>query len=509
MTPAELKALIAQGESTVLEFKRCGNEPGSDVFETICSFANRQGGDLLLGILDDGTIEGVNPDRILPIRRSIINAINNPEIFNVPPAIEMESIEADGRMVIRAWVPLGANVYRYKSAAYDRMDDVDVRLKSDMQLSNLYLRKRDVFSERKIYPHLRSSDLRLDLIPHVKRLAASQRSDHPWLDMGDEELLHSAGLYARDLETGQEGYTRAAILLLGTDEAIMAVAPAYRTDVIVRTSVAERYDDRLTVATNLVESYEQLLAFMQKHLPDRFFLQDTQRVSIRDIICRELIANSLIHREYSSTLPAQIVIGPDGVHTANASRSFFSGRITPDNLYPRPKNPLIEKFFAQIGRAEELGSGTRTLFTYAPIYSNGGMPVLEEGDIFKAFVPTTSEKAHNEKRVRGNADKRSGGSVDKQPCGSADSSFDGVHGSASDGTADNRYRPIEDVIAELLDCDQGVTVETIINVSGMSRRTVNRHLAKLVDEGKVEPRGATRNRYYVRGTEAPNMSHDQ
>lgn len=483
MAPSELTALIAQGEHTSLEFKRCGNTPGNDVFETICSFANRQGGDLLLGVLDDGSTPGVDPDRAEAIKRTIVNVLNNPETFNVPPAVEMENIEIDGHIVIRVWAPFGANVYRYKGTAYDRIGDVDVRLKSDMQLSDLYLRKRDFFSERKIYPYLRPEDLRMDLIPHVKRLAASQRPNHPWLDMDGEELLHSAGLYARDPETGLEGYTRAAVLLLGTDEAIMSVAPAYRTDVVVRMSDTERYDDRLTVTTNLVESYEMLLEFMQKHLPDRFFLQGTQRVSIRDVICRELIANSLMHREYSSTLPAQIVIDGSGIHTANASRSFFSGRITPDNLYPRPKNPLIERFFAQIGRAEELGSGTRSLFAYVPIYSGGGTPILEEGDIFKAFVPTSSEK------MRGTGEPRRHSAPEAE----------GAQGK----TDDDRYRSIEDIVAELLDCHEGVTVETIINVSGMSRRTVNRHLAKLVDDGEIEPRGATRNRYYVRGSEAP------
>ena len=54
-----LAQYLSQGEGIGLEFKRCGNQPGADVFETICSFANRQGGSLLLGVLDDGEVEGV------------------------------------------------------------------------------------------------------------------------------------------------------------------------------------------------------------------------------------------------------------------------------------------------------------------------------------------------------------------------------------------------------------------------------------------------------------------
>ena len=36
-----LAQYLLQGEGISLEFKRCGNQPGADVFETICAFVNR------------------------------------------------------------------------------------------------------------------------------------------------------------------------------------------------------------------------------------------------------------------------------------------------------------------------------------------------------------------------------------------------------------------------------------------------------------------------------------
>ena len=56
MNREELENVVREGESLTVEFKRCGNKPGRDVFETICAFANRQGGNLLLGVLDDGEV---------------------------------------------------------------------------------------------------------------------------------------------------------------------------------------------------------------------------------------------------------------------------------------------------------------------------------------------------------------------------------------------------------------------------------------------------------------------
>lgn len=53
--------------------------------------------------------------------------------------------------------------------------------------------------------------------------------NHPWITMTDEELLKSAGLYGKDMATGQEGYNLAAIMLLGKDDVILNVALAYET----------------------------------------------------------------------------------------------------------------------------------------------------------------------------------------------------------------------------------------------------------------------------------------
>ena len=55
----DLEELVAQGEGVSLEFKRCGGDKNErDVFEAVCSFANRQGGAILLGVTVD-VIEGV------------------------------------------------------------------------------------------------------------------------------------------------------------------------------------------------------------------------------------------------------------------------------------------------------------------------------------------------------------------------------------------------------------------------------------------------------------------
>jgi ATP-dependent DNA helicase RecG len=71
----------------------------------------------------------------------------------------------------------------------------------------------------------------------------------------------------------------------------------------------------------------------------------------------------------------------------DASQDFI---ITPNNLEPNPKNPIISNFFRNIGYADKLGSGVRNLFKYSKFYS-GKDPIFEEKDVFKITVPLDDE----------------------------------------------------------------------------------------------------------------------
>jgi ATP-dependent DNA helicase RecG len=101
MDAAELSRVLERGENISIEFKRCGVQPETDTFETICSFNNRFGGSIFLGVLDDGTVEGIDRKQAIAVERNLVNVIGNPKLFNVAPVIETERIEYDGKLVIR------------------------------------------------------------------------------------------------------------------------------------------------------------------------------------------------------------------------------------------------------------------------------------------------------------------------------------------------------------------------------------------------------------------------
>ena len=93
-----------------------------------------------------------------------------------------------------------------------------------------------------------------------------------------------------------------------------------------------------------------------------------------------------IGREFTSSYVARFVIEKERIVVDNSNRSCHHGNITPQNLMPQAKNPLIADFFKEIGRADELGSGVRNLYKFVRLYS-GKDPMLLDEDIFTLIIP--------------------------------------------------------------------------------------------------------------------------
>lgn len=466
MDSKTLKSILEIGETVAVEFKRCSNGIESDTYESVCSFLNRFGGDIFMGILDDGTVNGVPPKAAPDMVKNFITVISNPALFTPTIYLSPEMLEYEGRTIIHVHVPPSAEVHSYKKVIYDRVNDADVKVTATTQIAQMYIRKQNIFTERKIYPYAVIDDLRTDLLPRIRQMAVNHGGgSHPWENMTDEELLRSAGLYGTDVATGESGYNLAAILLLGKDEVIQNVCPAYETDALVRKVNVDRYDDREIVRTNLIESFDLLMDFIKKHLPDKFFLEDENRVSLRNIIAREIVSNTLMHREYTSSYAAKLVIKKDQMYTENANRASGNGFITPENLEPNPKNPLIASFLRNIGRADRLGSGVHKLFKYTKFYS-GKDPVFEEGDVFRIVVPLDDNY-----------------------------SFDMGIGSDKTGTNDTINGTIGTDARRILDLikqNPEITQKQMQEETALSLRTVKRIVSELQKSGKLIRQGNNR-----------------
>ena len=443
MTHEKMREMLSKDEKITIEYKECANQIHDSVYETVSAFSNRYGGYIIMGVKDGGIPIGVNRNAVKDLKKNFVNQLNNPNKMSPTLYLSIEEFEYEGMLLLYTYVPPTSTVEKCSGRVYDRNEEGDMDITdSPIQMENLYARKSNTYTESKLFPYVREEHLRTDLMEKVRRLISNNNPRHEWLKMSDKELLVSAGLYETDFVTGEQGYNLAAILLFGKDEVIQSCVPGYVTDALCRKENMDRYDDRLIVKTNLIESYEILMEFIAKHTSDKFYLVDNVRTSVRDLISREVVSNILVHRDFSSAFPAKVIIEKDWIRTENWCRPRRQGNILETEFTPYPKNPILARFFVAVGLADTIGSGVRNLYKYTPIYTPGGKPELIENDVFRINIPITETAVY-------------------------------------EYAEENELTERETTIFKMIKSNNKLTVEEVMAVLDISRATVFRDYAKI------------------------------
>jgi ATP-dependent DNA helicase RecG len=469
--------ILQRGEGISIEFKKAKNKIPENLFDTVCAFLNHNGGTILLGVTDDGTVEGIDADVIQQMKKDIATLSNNPQKLFPAFLFDLQDLEFEGKLLIHFFVPSSSQVHNSSGKMFDRNEDGDFVLKSSEQIKSLYIRKNNLYSENTIYPYLYETDFVPGIVDRVRKKISINRPDHPWNDLSSMDFYKIAGLYRKDIATNAEGFTMAALLLFGRDEVIMGAIPHYKIDALLRINDLDRYDDRENIKCNLVDAYDRLMAFTAKHLPDKFYLQGDMRISLREKIFREIIANLLMHREYTNAYPSAFVIYRDRVETKNANKPRLYGQLLPGNFEPFPKNPHLIQMFTQMGRSEELGTGIRNVYKYTKFYSGEDSIDFEEQDIFISQVPLgdifTSKKNDNQEHdvERTNQNK--------------------VGDKVGDKLTENQ-RKILTSISE----NPCITASELASVVGISKRKIEENIAKLKAKGLLDRIGADNGGYW-------------
>lgn len=216
-----------------------------------------------------------------------------------------------------------------------------------------------------------------------------------------------------------------------------------------------------------------------------------------------MIANTLIHREFTSAYTAKFVIEKDKMYTENANRSSGDGIITPDNMEPNPKNPIIASFFRNIGWSDRLGSGVRNIFKYSKYYS-GEEPEFIEGDVFRIIVPLNEEYSYDntkdgsidelkrevEERLE-KEQRRFGGSSEK------------VRRKFGEDSEKNQIEikkmiltDIQKQILDILSENNQYSAKIMAEQIGVSSRSIENNIKKLKEYGILERYGSPKNGYW-------------
>ena len=157
-----LQQILAAGESRTVEFKRAAGGLGSSLYETICAFLNRDGGDILLGVADNGSVIGLDPEHAAAMMADFANTINNPNKISPPCFLNLNPVEIDGETILHLLVPPSSQVHRCNGRIFDRNEEGDYDITANQDLVyRLYLRKQSSYSENRIYPYVPMSTWRI------------------------------------------------------------------------------------------------------------------------------------------------------------------------------------------------------------------------------------------------------------------------------------------------------------------------------------------------------------
>ena len=395
---------LTEGETTRVEFKSCRDKVSASVYDTVCSFSNHSGGLIILGFDDDMNLTGVNKNASVNLKKNIINTLGNKEVFFPKLTIEPEIEEYDGKTIIVIDVPVSQYPVRYKNKYFDRVGDADMDITDNMELVlGLFERKNPHLFEDRLVPGLQMKNLDPATFKFCRNAATTLNPLHAWQDMTDMEILESCRLVKKDENGNIEGFKYAALLLFGTDDAIAEHLPRYKFELLYHKMTYERfnmnlpedsarYDDRKTVRSNIIQAYRQMLDFVVKYLPDKFYLPDngsTARLDLRVQIFREVIGNICAHSDYQPGFGGYVEVFYDRVITKNATRlipTMKEGSLTLDELGPYTKNPLIVKVLNELHFVEDLGSGRRNLKRYAPLYYPDYKIEISNGNQFEFSI---------------------------------------------------------------------------------------------------------------------------
>ncbi len=160
----DVDSLIEQGEGFEVEFKRKVSSP-EKIARALIAFANTDGGHILFGVDDDGTVVGVESEK------SEVDLIQQAgrEYCQPPIMPEIDIVAYDGTDVIVAYVPESANKPHQYTGSNDHGEPG----------SRVYIRVQDktVLASREVVKVLKDErpdapPLRMEIGKHEKQLLA-------------------------------------------------------------------------------------------------------------------------------------------------------------------------------------------------------------------------------------------------------------------------------------------------------------------------------------------------
>ena len=375
-----LDQLNQMDEHRQVEAKRA-SDIGPSLMESICGFANEPGlggGYLLLGVHKDPSdfsthyeVDGIpDPDRF---QANLATQCAN--VFNVVirPQIWVEQL--DGKAVVGVFIqeaqPSEKPIYIQKQGlprgAYRRIGSTDQRCNED-DLQALYEGRTFQTYDRTTLQDSSMEDLDPDVIQDYRRLRRDGSALAEELDWSDEDLMIALGCAVRSAEHMRA--TIAGVLLFGTGIALRRYFPMMRLDYIRipgKSWIADpdhRFDT-LDMRGPILRLVGRAHSAVLDDLPKTFTLPQGELHRrdvplIPDRVVREALVNALMHRNYRTQSPIQVIRYSNRLEFSNPGYS-----LKPQEFLGEPgsltRNPVIAAVLHETNLAETKGSGIRAM----------------------------------------------------------------------------------------------------------------------------------------------------
>ena len=394
-----VEELMEKKESVEIEFKSAAGGFPRSFWETYSSFANTDGGTIVLGVKEkkgEFYIDSLTDELIEKYKKEFWSGVNNKDIVNLNLLSNDDVVDAefDGHKVILFYIPRATRdqrpIYHTPNpynGTYKRNHEGDFKC-TEQEVRRMYADANvAVSADSRILDNYTFEDIDKASLEQYRRLFDLAKPGHAWLTLDDISLLKKLGGYKVDRLTGKEGFTLAGLLMFGKTDAITdeACAPNFFLDYreLGEDTSSTRWLDRIypdgTWEANLFQFYKRVLPKLQEILPLPFHLEgDTRKDETpAHVAVREALINTLIHADYSVNASTVITRSKNELVFSNPGCLLVSKQQFYDGGDSVCRNLALQKMFMMLGKAEKAGSGADKIIS-GWRDSNLNSPNLEE-----------------------------------------------------------------------------------------------------------------------------------
>ncbi len=382
--------IIPEKETLTIEFK--SDQSGysdTSLVEEIVGMTNTQGGDLYLGVEDNGEITGISKKRLDPI--GAVALIANKTIPSVSTRAEI--IEEDGLPVLKIEIPMSRTIVATTDGKILKR-----RLKLDGTPENIPLYPFEIparLSELSLLDYSAQiiqdssvDDLDANERLRLRNIIQLRKGDRALLELSDEELDKALQLVKED--HGVLKPTVTGLLLIGKKEKIREYIPTAKESFQVLEGTKIRVNEEYS--RPLLSTFEMFEGYMKAWNPEREMEYGLFRVPIPEFseaAFREGLVNAFCHRDYTMLQSVRVAIEDEGL-TISSPGGFIEG-VTLENLLtvePHSRNPVLTDALKRIGLAEKTGRGIDRIFEGSIVYGRP-LPDYSESTTknVKLFIP--------------------------------------------------------------------------------------------------------------------------